>query len=125
IFNRIIGDRLAIVEDKPGITRDRLYGTAEWAGKSFSIIDTGGIEIDGEDEIMKSVRMQAELAIAEADVIIFMVDAKIGITHADEEVAQMLRSEEHTSELQSREKLVCRLLLETKKIDARRDSSRA
>ncbi|HIW33120.1 MAG TPA: ribosome biogenesis GTPase Der [Candidatus Paenibacillus intestinavium] len=90
IFNRIIGDRLAIVEDKPGITRDRLYGTAEWAGKSFSIIDTGGIEIDGEDEIMKSVRMQAELAIAEADVIIFMVDAKIGITHADEEVAQML-----------------------------------
>lgn len=90
IFNRIIGDRLAIVEDKPGITRDRLYGVAEWAGKSFSIIDTGGIEIDGEDEIMKSVRMQAELAIAEADVIIFMVDAKIGITHADEEVAQML-----------------------------------
>lgn len=90
IFNRIIGDRLAIVEDKPGITRDRLYGVAEWNGKPFSIIDTGGIEIDGEDEIMISVRMQAELAIAEADVIIFMTDAKTGITHADEEVAQML-----------------------------------
>ncbi len=90
IFNRIIGDRLAIVEDKPGITRDRLYGTGEWNGKPFSIIDTGGIEIDGEDEIMKSVRMQAELAIEEADVIIFMADAKSGLTHADDEVAQML-----------------------------------
>lgn len=90
IFNRVIGDRLAIVEDKPGITRDRLYGTGEWNGKPFSIIDTGGIEIDGEDEIMKSVRMQAELAVEEADVIIFMVDAKIGLTHADDEVAQML-----------------------------------
>ncbi|OBR64845.1 ribosome biogenesis GTPase Der [Paenibacillus oryzae] len=90
IFNRIIGDRLAIVEDKPGVTRDRIYGTGEWNGKPFSIIDTGGIEIDGEDEIMKSVRMQAELAVEEADVIIFMVDAKSGLTHSDEEVGQML-----------------------------------
>ncbi|GIQ61734.1 GTPase Der [Paenibacillus cisolokensis] len=90
IFNRIIGDRLAIVEDKPGVTRDRIYGSGEWSGKTFSIIDTGGIEIDGEDEIMKSVRMQAELAIEEADVIIFMVDAKSGLTNADDEVAQML-----------------------------------
>jgi len=90
IFNRVIGDRLAIVEDKPGVTRDRIYGTGEWNGRAFSIIDTGGIEIDGEDEIMKSVRMQAELAVEEADVIIFMVDAKTGMTHADDEVAQML-----------------------------------
>lgn len=90
IFNRVIGDRLAIVEDKPGVTRDRLYGTGEWNGKAFSIVDTGGIEIDGEDEIMKSVRMQAELAIEEADVIVFMVDAKAGLTHADDEVARML-----------------------------------
>ncbi|MBP3964453.1 MULTISPECIES: ribosome biogenesis GTPase Der [Paenibacillus] len=90
IFNRVIGDRLAIVEDKPGVTRDRLYGTGEWNGRAFSIVDTGGIEIDGEDEIMKSVRMQAELAVEEADVIIFMVDAKTGLTHADDEVAQML-----------------------------------
>ncbi|WP_219836518.1 ribosome biogenesis GTPase Der [Paenibacillus sp. R14(2021)] len=90
IFNRVIGDRLAIVEDKPGVTRDRLYGSGEWNGRAFSIVDTGGIEIDGEDEIMKSVRMQAELAIEEADVIIFMVDAKAGLTHADDEVAQML-----------------------------------
>lgn len=90
IFNRIIGDRLAIVEDKPGITRDRIYGIAEWMGTSFSIIDTGGIEIDGEDEMMKSVRMQAELAIEEADVIVFMVDAKSGVTPSDSEVAELL-----------------------------------
>ncbi|GAB6990326.1 ribosome biogenesis GTPase Der [Paenibacillus pini] len=90
IFNRLIGDRLAIVEDKPGITRDRIYSVSEWNGKPFSIIDTGGIEIDGDDEILKSIRMQAELAIEEADVIVFMCDAKSGLTQSDEEVAQML-----------------------------------
>ncbi|WP_027093670.1 ribosome biogenesis GTPase Der [Cohnella thermotolerans] len=90
IFNRIIGDRLAIVEDKPGITRDRIYGSGEWNGIPFSVIDTGGIEIDGDDGLLRQVRMQAELAIEEADVIIFMVDAKAGLTNADEEVAQIL-----------------------------------
>ncbi|MGG3282439.1 ribosome biogenesis GTPase Der [Paenibacillus solani] len=90
IFNRLIGDRLAIVEDKPGITRDRIYGNAEWNGKAFSVIDTGGIEIDGDDMILKSIRMQAELAIEEADVIVFMCDAKTGVTQSDEEVAQIL-----------------------------------
>ncbi|GIP37488.1 GTPase Der [Paenibacillus sp. J31TS4] len=90
IFNRLIGDRLAIVEDKPGITRDRLYGTGEWLNRTYSVIDTGGIEIDGEDVILRSVRVQAELAIEEADVIIFMVDAKAGITPADEEIASIL-----------------------------------
>ncbi|REK59181.1 MAG: ribosome biogenesis GTPase Der [Thermobacillus sp.] len=90
IFNRIIGDRLAIVEDKPGVTRDRIYGSGEWNGKTFSIVDTGGIEIDAGDEIMRSVRAQAELAIDEADVIVFMVDGKAGLTHADEEVARLL-----------------------------------
>jgi GTP-binding protein len=90
IFNRLIGDRLAIVEDKPGITRDRIYGVSDWNGKSFSVIDTGGIEIDGEDAILKSIRVQAELAIEEADVIVFMCDAKSGLTNADEEVAQIL-----------------------------------
>lgn len=90
IFNRIIGDRLAIVEDKPGVTRDRLYGTGIWLDQEFSVIDTGGIEIDGEDHILRSVRMQAELAIEEADVIIFMVDSKTGITATDEEIAQIL-----------------------------------
>jgi GTPase len=90
IFNRIIGDKLAIVEDKPGVTRDRLYGRGEWLDHEFSIIDTGGIEVDGEDQMMKHVRAQAELAIDEADVIIFMVDAKAGVTPTDTEVAQML-----------------------------------
>lgn len=90
IFNRIIGDRLAIVEDKPGVTRDRLYGIGEWLDQEFSVIDTGGIEIEGDDTILRSVRMQAELAIEEADVIIFMVDAKAGVTPADNEVAQLL-----------------------------------
>lgn len=90
IFNRIVGDRLAIVEDKPGVTRDRLYGTAEWLDKPFSIIDTGGIEVDEVDELLKSVKIQAELAIEEADVIIFMLDAKAGVTGADMEIAQML-----------------------------------
>ncbi|GIO59001.1 ribosome biogenesis GTPase Der [Paenibacillus cellulositrophicus] len=90
IFNRLVGDRLAIVEDKPGVTRDRIYSVAEWNGKPFSVIDTGGIEIDGDDVILKSIRMQAELAIEEADVIVFMCDAKSGVTQSDEEVAQML-----------------------------------
>lgn len=90
IFNRMIGDRLAIVEDRPGVTRDRLYGTGEWLDREYSVIDTGGIETGGDDEMYKSMRMQAELAIEEADVIIFMVDAKAGVTPADEEVAQLL-----------------------------------
>jgi len=90
IFNRIIGDRLAIVEDKPGITRDRIYGTGEWNGRKFSVIDTGGIELSEDDGLLRLVRMQAELAIEEADVIIFMVDAKTGMTHADQDVANLL-----------------------------------
>ncbi|MGG4395160.1 ribosome biogenesis GTPase Der [Paenibacillus thiaminolyticus] len=90
IFNRVIGDRLAIVEDKPGVTRDRIYGTGEWNGKPFSVIDTGGIEVYGEDEMLRSIRVQAELAIEEADVIVFMCEAKSGVTQADEEVAEIL-----------------------------------
>ncbi|MEX2416187.1 MAG: ribosome biogenesis GTPase Der [Paenibacillaceae bacterium] len=90
IFNRIIGDNLAIVEDKPGITRDRLYGRSEWNGIPFNVIDTGGIEVFESDELLKSVRVQAELAIEEADVIIFITDAKIGLTSDDNEVAKLL-----------------------------------
>ncbi len=90
IFNRIVGERMAIVEDKPGITRDRLYGTGEWNDIPFSIIDTGGIEVYGEDEIVKSIKVQAELAIEEADVIVFMVDVKSGLSPADAEVSEML-----------------------------------
>ncbi|MCC2684881.1 MAG: ribosome-associated GTPase [Paenibacillaceae bacterium] len=90
IFNRIIGDRMAIVEDRPGVTRDRLYGHAEWLTHRFSLIDTGGIETGGEDELLQSVKVQAELAIDEADAIIFLVDAKAGVTAADAEVAEIL-----------------------------------
>ncbi len=90
IFNRIVGDRVAIVEDQPGITRDRIYGTGEWKGRSFSLIDTGGITTGEEDELLRQVRMQAELAIEEAEVIIFMVDAKTGLTQPDRDVAQIL-----------------------------------
>ncbi len=90
LFNRIIGERLAIVEDRPGVTRDRIYGTGEWNGKPFSIIDTGGIEIFEEDELLKQVRAQAELAVEEADVILYVADGKAGLTPADETICQML-----------------------------------
>lgn len=89
IFNRIIGDQLAIVENKPGVTRDRLYGTAAWHDKSFHVIDTGGIDT-GDDALLASVKVQAELAIDEADLIIFMVDVKAGLTPADSDIATML-----------------------------------
>lgn len=89
IFNRMIGDRTAIVDDKPGVTRDRIYGTAEWNGVNFHVIDTGGIEI-GSDEMGQSIKAQAELAIAEADVIMLMTDAKDGLTANDQEVAEIL-----------------------------------
>ncbi|MGP4078331.1 ribosome biogenesis GTPase Der [Pseudalkalibacillus sp. R45] len=89
IFNRIIGDRLAIVEDKPGVTRDRIYSSAEWLNTEFNLIDTGGIDL-GDEPLLKQMRQQAEIAIDEADVIIFMVNGREGITAADEEVAQIL-----------------------------------
>ncbi|HZS77532.1 MAG TPA: ribosome biogenesis GTPase Der [Ktedonobacteraceae bacterium] len=102
-FNRMIGERVAVVEDLPGTTRDRLYGDTDWNGREFTLIDTGGLEMSGDipvgqvgltgqpGDIMKHVRAQAELAIEEADVIVFMVDARAGITAADEEVADLLR----------------------------------
>lgn len=89
IFNRIIGERLSIVEDKPGVTRDRIYGSAEWLGKEFSLIDTGGITL--EDLPMDiAVKSQAEIAIEEADVIIFIADIRDGVTSLDEDIAQIL-----------------------------------
>ena len=105
-FNRMIGERVAIVEDLPGTTRDRLYGDTDWNGREFTLIDTGGLEL-GTDipvgqvglsgqpgDLMKHVMAQAQLAIEEADVIVFMVDARSGITAADEEVAEVLRRTE-------------------------------
>ncbi|GAC1634472.1 MAG: ribosome biogenesis GTPase Der [Ktedonobacteraceae bacterium] len=102
-FNRMLGDRVAIVEDLPGTTRDRLYGDTDWNGRTFTLIDTGGLEFGSDipvgqvgltgqpGDLMNHVQAQAELAIEEADVIVFMVDARTGITASDEEVADVLR----------------------------------
>jgi GTP-binding protein len=89
IFNRIAGERISIVEDTPGVTRDRIYATGEWLGREFSIIDTGGIDL-GDEPFMDQIKHQAEIAIEEADVIIFVSSAKEGITDADELVARIL-----------------------------------
>jgi GTP-binding protein len=92
LFNRILGTRHAIVEDRARTTRDRLYGDSEWNGRRFIVVDTGGLEIDPNDPIEARVQEQARLAIAEADVIVFVVDAIAGITPADLEGAQLLRT---------------------------------
>lgn len=89
IFNRLAGERIAIVEDIPGVTRDRIYAPSEWLGQTFSVIDTGGITMDDEP-LMNQVRYQAEIAIDEADVIIFMTNLREGVTDIDEQVAQIL-----------------------------------
>ena len=90
-FNRIIGERRAIVEDVPGVTRDRIYAETEWNGKEFAVIDTGGIEVNTDDTILAQMRDQAVIAMDMSDVIVFMVDGKEGLTTADREVAAMLR----------------------------------
>lgn len=90
-FNKIVGKRVSIVEDTPGVTRDRIYAEAEWNGIKFDLIDTGGIEPDSKDIILSQMREQAQMAMDMADVILFIVDGKDGITTADEEVATMLR----------------------------------
>ena len=91
LFNRVIGSRTAIVEDRARTTRDRLYGDGEWNGRRFVLIDTGGLEVDTNDPIELRVQEQARLAIAEADVIVFVVDAAVGMTPADLEAAELLR----------------------------------
>ncbi|HSL77369.1 MAG TPA: GTPase [Candidatus Limnocylindrales bacterium] len=91
LFNRIVGSRTAIVEDRARTTRDRLYGDAEWNGRRFVLIDTGGLEVDTDDPIELRVQEQARLAISEADVIVFVVDAAAGMTPADLEAAELLR----------------------------------
>ena len=90
-FNKVVGRRVSIVEDTPGVTRDRIYAEAEWCGKEFIMIDTGGIEPDTDDIIMSQMRVQAELAMETAQVILFIVDGRAGVTTADHEVADMLR----------------------------------
>ena len=91
LFNRIIGSRHAIVEDRARTTRDRMYGDAEWNGRRFIVVDTGGLEIDPNDPIEAKVQVQARLAIAEADIIVFVVDSIAGLTPADQEASELLR----------------------------------
>jgi GTPase len=92
LFNRLIGEHRAVVHEQPGTTRDRLYGTAEWRNREFTVIDTGGIGLDtGEGDLLADVRLQAEEAMREADVIVWVVDASSGLTAADDEVAEQLR----------------------------------
>ncbi|HIY16881.1 MAG TPA: ribosome biogenesis GTPase Der [Candidatus Intestinimonas stercorigallinarum] len=90
LFNKLVGKRLSIVEDTPGVTRDRLYAEAEWCGRTFDIVDTGGIEPGTDSEILSFMRKQAEIAIQNATVIVFLCDIKTGLTASDQEVANML-----------------------------------
>jgi len=91
LFNRLVGSRKAIVEDIPGVTRDRLYDSSDWEGREFIIIDTGGIRFDEGDVFTREIKLQAELAVEEADVIVFVVDAQDGVNYEDEQVANLLR----------------------------------
>ena len=89
IFNRLAGERISIVDDVSGVTRDRIYAKGEWLGKTFNIIDTGGIDITDEP-FMSQIKLQAQVAIEEADVIIFLTSVREGVTDADENVARIL-----------------------------------
>ena len=91
LFNKLIGQKLSIVEDTPGVTRDRIYSKCEWLGHEFMLVDTGGIEPDSDDVILSQMRRQAELAITRADVIIFVTDIRSGVTVSDMDVASMLQ----------------------------------
>ena len=90
LFNKLIGRRVSIVEDTPGVTRDRIYGESDWNGRRFTLIDTGGIEPRTDSEILTFMREQAEIAISHADVIVFLTDIRTGLTASDQEVAAML-----------------------------------
>src|SRR5262249_3590058 len=93
LFNRLTGERRAVIHDVPGTTRDRLYGTAEWNGIEFTVVDTGGIELE-EEGLPGEIRAQAKEAMREADVILFVVDVTTGLTATDSEVAALLRRTE-------------------------------
>lgn len=91
LFNRIAGNRIAIVEDTPGVTRDRIYADCEWCGRAFTLIDTGGLELKSDDEMWKHIRTQAEIAVDTADAILYVVDGKTGLTTDDSLVCSFLR----------------------------------
>ena len=90
LFNKLVGQRLSIVDDTPGVTRDRIYGDCEWLNHNFLLVDTGGIEPDSDDVILSQMRRQAQIAIDSADVIIFVTDMRTGVVATDQEVASML-----------------------------------
>ena len=91
LFNKLTGRRMAIVEDTPGVTRDRIYGECDWNGRTFRLVDTGGIEPGTDSDMLKFMRRQAEIAIETADVIVMVTDVTVGLTAADSEVATMLK----------------------------------
>ena len=90
LFNKLIGERRSIVEDTPGVTRDRIYGETEWRGRKLTLIDTGGIEPKTDDVILSQMKLQAQVAVESADVIVFLCDMRTGLTAADRDVAVML-----------------------------------
>ena len=90
-FNKLIGERRSIVEDVPGVTRDRIYGECEWCGRKLTLIDTGGIEPKANDVILSQMKLQAEIAIESADVIILLCDVHTGVTAADRDISVMLK----------------------------------
>jgi len=92
LFNRLVGERVSIEDPTSGVTRDRIYGKSFWNGKEFSIIDTGGIVIKSDDIFQQEIKKQVDLALDEADLILFMVDIQDGITPLDLDIADMLRS---------------------------------
>src|SRR5690606_25228615 len=92
LFNRIVGEKKAIIDDVSGVTRDRIYGEGFWNGRNFSVVDTGGFVKNSDDVFESEIRNQVQIAIEEADVIIFMVDVTTGITDLDSDVADMLRT---------------------------------
>ncbi|MBS1324939.1 MAG: GTP-binding protein, partial [Oscillospiraceae bacterium] len=91
LFNKLVGQRISIVEDTPGVTRDRIYSKCEWRAREFMVVDTGGIEPASDDIILSQMRRQAELAIERADVIVLVTDVRCGVTSTDHEVALMLQ----------------------------------
>ena len=89
-FNKVVGRRISIVEDTPGVTRDRLYADTDWNGRSFTLVDTGGIEPRADSELLQFMREQAQIAMDTADVIVLVTDIRTGVTAADQEIADML-----------------------------------
>ncbi len=90
-FNQIVGKRISIVDDQPGVTRDRIYADAEWLNRRFTLVDTGGLDPESDDELLVQMRRQVEIAIDTADAIIFLVDGQVGVTPADHQIANLLR----------------------------------